>query len=268
MQNLRDMLNFFRKIRKKLAEDHKPIRYMRYALGEIVLVVIGILIALQLNTWNEARKSRAKEVSYLKRLQEEFEANLALTEVNMAMSHKFEELTETALKALSNDTLVAAENLAAAIEWASYGSPSNIKNNVWQDLVSSGNSDLITNSPLRIAISEYHNMVKMHWDFYRDKWVDDHNSTHDLTSTLFSWRDRNSIAQSFSSFIQDATYTPPEISVDLATIMNKLKDLPNIETKLYTMYNLHQLGVSFDEREIAAIKDILKSLKGEIDRFN
>ena len=262
------MINFFRKIRKKLAADNKSLKYLRYAIGEIVLVVIGILIALQLNTWNEARKSQAKELSYLKRLQEEFEANLALTEVNMAMSHKFEGLTETALKALSNDTIVAAENLAVALEWASYGSPSNIKDNVWQDLVSSGNSDLITNGLLRIAISEYHNIVKVHWDFYRNKWVDDHNSTHDLTSTLFSWRDRNSIAHSFSSFIQNATYTPPEISVDFTTIMNKLKDLPNIEAKLYTMYNLHQLDVSFDEREIAAIKDILKSLDEEIDRLN
>lgn len=55
------MLNFFRKIRKKLAEDHKPIRYMRYALGEIVLVVIGILIALQINNWNEVQKEKLVE---------------------------------------------------------------------------------------------------------------------------------------------------------------------------------------------------------------
>jgi len=50
--------------------------------------------------------------------------------------------------------------------------------------------------------------------------------------------------------------------------MNKLKDLPNIEAKLYTMYYLHQLDVSFDEREIAAIKNILKSLDEEIARLN
>ena len=41
------MIGFFRKIRKKLADDNKPLKYMRYAIGEIVLVVIGILIALQ-----------------------------------------------------------------------------------------------------------------------------------------------------------------------------------------------------------------------------
>jgi len=50
------MIPFFRRIRKTLADDNKPIKYLRYAIGEIVLVVIGILIALQINTWNETRK--------------------------------------------------------------------------------------------------------------------------------------------------------------------------------------------------------------------
>jgi len=43
------MINFLRKIRKKLADDNKPLKYMRYAIGEIVLVVVGILIALSIN---------------------------------------------------------------------------------------------------------------------------------------------------------------------------------------------------------------------------
>jgi hypothetical protein len=56
------MIPFFRKIRKKMADDNRPLKYMRYAFGEIVLVVIGILIALQINNWNE-NKNNAVQVN-------------------------------------------------------------------------------------------------------------------------------------------------------------------------------------------------------------
>ena len=55
------MINFFRRIRKQLADDNKPLKYARYAIGEIVLVVIGILIALSINNWNEQRKNNNLE---------------------------------------------------------------------------------------------------------------------------------------------------------------------------------------------------------------
>jgi hypothetical protein len=59
------MINFFRKTRKKMADDNRPLKYMRYAIGEIALVVIGILIAVQINTWNEERKSKVTEIEVL-----------------------------------------------------------------------------------------------------------------------------------------------------------------------------------------------------------
>ncbi len=55
------MIPFFRRIRKQLADDNKPLKYMRYAIGEIVLVVIGILIAIQVNNWNQEKIERNEE---------------------------------------------------------------------------------------------------------------------------------------------------------------------------------------------------------------
>ena len=49
-----------------MADDNKPLKYMRYAIGEIILVVIGILIALQINNWNEERKMRIVELDILR----------------------------------------------------------------------------------------------------------------------------------------------------------------------------------------------------------
>lgn len=63
------MIKFFRHIRQQLimknqlGEPALPVsRYLKYAIGEIILVVIGILIALQINNWNEARKIQAQEL--------------------------------------------------------------------------------------------------------------------------------------------------------------------------------------------------------------
>lgn len=59
------MIGFFRKIRKQLFTENKVRSYLLYALGEIILVVIGIMIALQINNWNEDRIDRRKENYYL-----------------------------------------------------------------------------------------------------------------------------------------------------------------------------------------------------------
>ncbi|WP_407556388.1 DUF6090 family protein [Winogradskyella sp. 4-2091] len=62
------MIKFFRKIRYNLMETGRTSKYFRYAIGEIVLVVIGILIALQINNWNENRKNTQYEQNYLQRI--------------------------------------------------------------------------------------------------------------------------------------------------------------------------------------------------------
>ena len=65
------MIPFFRKIRYQLAKDNKFFKYSRYAIGVIVLVVVGILIALQINNWNEERKTGIKILTFRKALIED-----------------------------------------------------------------------------------------------------------------------------------------------------------------------------------------------------
>lgn len=67
------MINFFRNKRKNLADENRGLKYARYAFGEIVLVVIGILIALQINNWNEDRKARKQEANFLSEIQNDLD---------------------------------------------------------------------------------------------------------------------------------------------------------------------------------------------------
>ncbi len=74
------MLPFLRKIRKTLIDSGSTKKYFIYAIGEIALVVIGILIALQINNWNERRKDSIRETNILKDLVENLESNSNILE--------------------------------------------------------------------------------------------------------------------------------------------------------------------------------------------
>ena len=71
------MLRFFRKMRQVLIPENRFGRYLFYATGEIVLVVIGILVALQINNWNEERKQKIKDYEFLKSLKLEIQLDTA-----------------------------------------------------------------------------------------------------------------------------------------------------------------------------------------------
>jgi len=74
------MIKLFRNIRKNLLSEGKSITYFKYAIGEIVLVVIGILIALQINNWNEKQKSNLKETQILNEILNSINSDLELYE--------------------------------------------------------------------------------------------------------------------------------------------------------------------------------------------
>lgn len=77
------MIIYFRKLRKKLLAEGRTSRYLKYALGEVVLVMIGILLALQVNNWNEKRKIEGNQEKYVALLK--IEALNNLKEINKAI---------------------------------------------------------------------------------------------------------------------------------------------------------------------------------------
>jgi len=82
------MIRFFSKMRYKLAAENRVAKYLRYAIGEILLVVIGILIALQVNNWNQERIAGIEERTILKNIHSEFLENKKSLENKLAETNR------------------------------------------------------------------------------------------------------------------------------------------------------------------------------------
>ena len=151
------MIPFFRKIRKKMADDNRPLKYARYAIGEIVLVVIGILIALQINNWNEVKKARAVEINYLENLK----ADLVLEDKNIEgfSQYHFEKAKSCSylLNTTIPKTLEDVVNYTDQYENVFYWSDFVPNNNTFKELLSSGNLSLIKNEAIKNALLEIDN---------------------------------------------------------------------------------------------------------------
>lgn len=151
------MIKFFRRIRQKLINEGNLKRYLIYAIGEILLVVIGILIALQLNTWNEHRKLQLLEKEYLIDLRKEFVENQA-TALDNIVYHQFSiSNAELILKSCQGDTiLLNVEPLAVAIEHVGWTYSIGYIKDVWTELNSTGNLRIISNKSLRKSLTKFY----------------------------------------------------------------------------------------------------------------
>ncbi|MEM5566163.1 DUF6090 family protein [Psychroserpens sp. AS72] len=97
------MIKFFRKIRQKMLNENKFSRYLIYAIGEIVLVIIGILIALQINNWN-INKSNLKESSeFVNRLKSEIQSNIGFTNEQIKRKENQKKSSLAILKMFNED---------------------------------------------------------------------------------------------------------------------------------------------------------------------
>jgi hypothetical protein len=145
------MIKFFRKIRQNLLTEGKTGKYLKYAIGEIVLVVIGILIALSINNWNELRKTNNNQEKYLKLLKVESLKNL--NEVNrykdLVTNMHSSQLTAMNLIDANHDTISESylSNIFVNIFGSSYSF--DYENSTLSELKNSGELKNVSNDSLR-----------------------------------------------------------------------------------------------------------------------
>jgi len=98
-----------------MADDNKPLKYMRYAIGEIVLVVIGILIALQINTWNQNRINNKKLKNYLTELVIDLNYNAVVISIQLETLNNRNEIRKSFL-ALKDYNKLSVDSLEKSLE--------------------------------------------------------------------------------------------------------------------------------------------------------
>ena len=153
------MIKFFRKIRQNLLSEGKTGKYLKYAIGEIILVVIGILIALQINNWNESNKLKKEETLYLKRLKTDLEKDTLYYNNNIDRANLLIDRNYTFLKKLYDEqkSIDEGRTLMNLPLWDS--EYLTIQDNTYSELVSSGKLNIISNPTLKVAVVDFYRLI-------------------------------------------------------------------------------------------------------------
>ena len=155
------MIKFFRKIRFDLMEKNKTGKYLKYAIGEIVLVVIGILVALSINNWNEDRKSDIVLNNYLGLMGEELQQDkLFYTKLISENKRRLDYLMALSSGSFENLNLeLALENIAYNFATRNFGS-------AYYALKENGKLISINNKELRNQMVHYYEDLSVDYNQY------------------------------------------------------------------------------------------------------
>lgn len=189
------MIRIFRNIRQTLAAENNVAKYLRYAIGEIVLVVIGILVALQVNNWNEQRKQRANELHYLINLKTDLNLNIA--EIDNYITTRSSQIAsaKAVLEYFEGKPLTDLDEFNRhAINVYTWQKFFQI-NNTFQELTNSGNLAIISSDSIKtglLNLETLYNKLKYEEEHFR------YDSEVMLYEPSYGIVDINSIVKNFT----------------------------------------------------------------------
>ncbi len=237
-----------------MADDNRPLKYARYAIGEIILVVIGILIALQINTWNEERKTRLIETKTLK----EIRANLALDlyELNEDIA-VMDSISESGMAVL---TYIKSNNKPSA----SFKYNVNVSRlNPHFDAVQGGYSlleskglDIISNDSLRGAISKLYELSYPYYAKYENERIFKVNNIilpkfTDYFSVI--WLDDDSFFNGTSE-ISDEDYITMKNDIEFINILNlAMTENEMVKNRAHRIVGNVQDLINFIDKELEGL---------------
>ncbi len=153
------MLQFFRKIRRDLLSENRFSKYLIYAIGEILLVVVGILLALQINNWNEDKKNESLQLNYVKGLISDLEYDIRAYAIGIGEIEAQRTSTDALLLCYRDGKTLPDSILIEHITNIGLISRFSHRNTVMEDMKSAGRLNLITNDSLRLQVIAYYKLA-------------------------------------------------------------------------------------------------------------
>ena len=213
------MIKFFRHIRKSLLEENKMGKYFKYAIGEILLVVIGILIALQINNWNEDRQLKKIEESSIKALLGEFELNkqtIQSCEDGIIDMRKYGDSIRSQLG--PNKSNIEIDKVNYWFYEIGTTRRCVISTDVLKDLLSSGKLNIISNEEIRRQISRWSSILKG-LEREENEWAQDYSGT--ILPYMNKWIQWDDI--DYSQRSDDKRYFKSQFSVDPRLVLQQVE---------------------------------------------
>ena len=195
------MIKFFRRLRRQLLSENRFSKYLIYAIGEIILVVVGILIALSINNWNTKRLAKLEEKVILENLLNEFETNHIDLKKAIANREKGLNANKELLELMNSDiSHLSTQRLDSLIGISRYITTFEPKTGIIDGIINSGKTDLIENDDLRKMLSSWagaledlqtvekdqSNIIISQYNPYLGKYLTLRNSNARALSVLFA----------------------------------------------------------------------------------
>ena len=139
------MLKIFRNIRKQLLSDNKTGKYIKYAIGEIILVVFGILIALSINNQNQERINRTEEQNYYKNINRQLIEDKGGISGNIKYNNNFFQQYKYAIQVIEKNDRSKIDSLAQIVINLLKFSDFHRQSNIYETMVNSGEIKLLKN---------------------------------------------------------------------------------------------------------------------------
>ena len=253
------MINFFRRIRKKMADDNQFLKYSRYAVGEIVLVVVGILIALQINNWNENLKIRNKELTYLESIKTDLLLNvdelnnfLELRDSCVVSCNRVLDYYEGELELNLVDFNFHAVNLMIWFPFTQH-------DNTYRELLNSGNLAIISDKKIKNDLQDMQVGFK-NIAFIEGEMQQDYESY--LYDVYFSMADLNKNMEQFEAYI-DSDSKADETKLSRSEILDLLKSIKFKNGVRLSKYNSNLLIDEYNAM-IENTQNIIKRIDDEL----